>query len=73
MSFEFDPNKNLNRSEHDNNPQDIRSLGGEGGLFGRVPGGSLVGPANRYQGQARDGPGQGQGRPVGDQGPPLGM
>jgi hypothetical protein len=72
MSFEFDPNKNLDRSEHDNNPQDIHSLGGEGGLFGRVPGGSRVGSANRSHAQAHGGQGQDQGRPVGDHGPPLG-
>jgi len=33
-----------------NDPQDIESLGGEGGLFGRVPGGPQVGAANRSQG-----------------------
>ena len=54
-----------------NDPQDIESLGGEGGLFGRVPGGPQVGTANRSQGQAHDGPGQDQGRPLGDQGLPL--
>ena len=36
MSFEFDPNKNPDRSEDGNDPQDIESLGGEGGLYGRV-------------------------------------
>ena len=71
MSFEFDPNKNPDRSEDGNNPQDIESLGGEGGLYGRVPGGPQVGTANRSQGQAHDGPGQDQGRPLGDQGLPL--
>jgi hypothetical protein len=35
MSFEFDPNENIDRAEDDNDPQDIESLGGEG-LFGRV-------------------------------------
>jgi hypothetical protein len=54
-----------------NDPQDFESLGGEGGLFGRVPGGPQVGSANRSQGQAHDGPGQDQGRPLGDQGLPL--
>ena len=39
MSFEFDPLENIDRSEDDNDPQDIESLGGEGGLCGRVPGG----------------------------------
>ncbi len=65
MSFEFDPLENIDRSEDDNNPQDIESLGGgEGGLFGRIPGGTQVGAANRSQGQD-------QGRPLGDQGLPL--
>jgi hypothetical protein len=36
MSFEFDPNKNPDRSEDGNNPQDIESLGGEGGLYGSL-------------------------------------
>jgi hypothetical protein len=52
MSFEFEPNDNIDRSENGNDPQDIESLGGEGGLFGRVPGGPQVGAANRSQGQA---------------------
>ena len=51
--------------------QNIESLGGEGGLCGRVPGGPQVGTTNRSQGQAHDGPGQDQGRPLGDQGLPL--
>ena len=71
MSFEFDPNENIDRSEDGNDPQDTESLGGEGGLFGRVPGAPQVGAANRFQGQAHDGPGQDQGRPLGDQGLPL--
>jgi len=100
LSFEFNPNKNLDRSEDDNEPQDDDrlggergpfgrgvpgvsqvvgacnhqdnvSLGGDGGLFDRVPGGSQVGAANRSQGQARDGPGQDQGLPFGDQGLPF--
>jgi len=54
-----------------NDPQDIESLGGEGELFGRVPGRPQVGTANRSQGQAHDGPGQDQGRPLGDQCLPL--
>jgi hypothetical protein len=66
MSFDFDPNENNDRSEDGNDPQDIESLGGEGGLFGRVPGGPQVGAANRSQGQA-----QGS-QPLGDQGLPLG-
>ncbi len=36
-----------------NDPQDIESLEGEGGLFGRVPGRPQVGAANRSQGQAQ--------------------
>jgi hypothetical protein len=45
--FEFDPLENIDRSEDGNNPQDIDSLGGgEGGLFGRVPGEPQVGAAN---------------------------
>jgi hypothetical protein len=44
MSFAFDPNENLDRSEDGNNPQDIESLGGEGGQFCRVPGGPHVLP-----------------------------
>jgi hypothetical protein len=72
MSFEFDPNNNLDRSEDDNDPQDIESLGGERGLFVRVPSGPQVGAANRSQGQAHGGPGQDQGQPLalGDQGLP---
>jgi len=54
-----------------NDPQDIESLEGEGGLFGRVPGGPQVGATNRSQGQAHDGPGQDQGQPLGDQSLPL--
>ena len=68
MSFEFDPNDNNDRAVDGNDFQDIGSLGGEGGLFGRVPGGSQVGAANRSQGQ-----GQAQGgQSLGDQGLPLG-
>ena len=102
MSFEFNLNENLDRSEDDNEPQDddrlggergpfvrgVRvpgipqvvgarnhqdnvSLGGDGGLFDRVPGVSQVGAANRSQGQARDGPDQDRGLPFGDQGLPF--
>ena len=95
MSFEFNPNENLDRSKDDNNPhdddrlggergpfgrgvpnrarnhQDNVSLGGDGGLFDRVPGVSQVGAANRSQGQAQDCRGQDQGLPFGDQGLPL--
>ena len=62
MSFEFDPLENIGRSEDGNDPQDIDSLGGgEGGLFGGVPGKPQVGATNQSQGQ-----------PLGDQGLPLG-
>jgi hypothetical protein len=71
MSFEFDPFENIDRSEDDNDPQDIESLGGEGGLCGRVSGGPQVGTANRSQGHVHYGPGQDQGRPLGDQGLPI--
>jgi len=71
MSFEFDPLENIDRSAGWQQPQDIERLGGEGGLFGRVPGGPQVGTTHRSQGQAHDGPGQDQGRPLGDQGLPL--
>ena len=61
MSFDFDPNVNIDRAEDDNNPEDVASyLGGEG-LYGRVPGGPQVGAANRSQGQS-----------LGDQGLPIG-
>jgi hypothetical protein len=46
MSFDFDPNENIDRAEVDNNPQDIESYVGGEGLFGRVPGGPQVGAAN---------------------------
>jgi hypothetical protein len=46
MSFEFDPNEYIDRPEDGNNPQDIESLVGGEGLFGRVPGGPQVGSAN---------------------------
>ena len=61
MNFEFDPNNNIDRAADDNDLEDIGSLGGEGGLFDRVPGGSQVGAANRSQG----------GLSLGDQGLPL--
>jgi hypothetical protein len=65
MNFEFDPNDNNDRAADGNDLQDIGSLGGEGGLFDRVPGGSQVGAANRSQGQAQGG------LSLGDQGLPL--
>jgi hypothetical protein len=52
MSFEFDPLENTDRSEDGKDPQEIESLGGEGGLFGRVPGKPQVGATNsRFVGQ----------------------
>ena len=60
MSFDFDPNVNIDRAEDDNDPQDIDGLVGGEGLYGRVPGGPQVGAANRSQGQ-----------PFGDQGLPI--
>ena len=51
MSFDFDPNVNIDRAENDNDPQDIDGLVGGEGLYGRVPGGPQVGAANRSQGQ----------------------
>ena len=44
MSFVFDPNKNIDRAEDDNDPQHIASYVGGEGLFDRVPGGSQVEP-----------------------------
>ena len=46
MSFDFDPNESIDRAEDDNDPQDIESLVGGEGLYGRVPGGPQVGAAN---------------------------
>ena len=60
MSFEFDPNENINRAEDGNDPQDIENYVGGEGLFGRVPGGPQVGAADQSQGQ-----------PLGDQGLPI--
>ena len=60
MSFVFDPNKNIDRAEDDNDPQDVESYVGGEGLFGRVPGRPQVGAADRSQGQ-----------PLGDQGLPI--
>jgi len=60
MSFDFDSNKNIDRAEVDNNPQDVESYVGGEGLYGRVPGGPQVGAANRSQGQ-----------PLGDHGLPI--
>ena len=53
MSFEFDPDNNIDRAEVDNDPQDVESYVGGEGLFGRVPGGPQVGgAANRSQGHS---------------------
>ena len=73
MNFEINSYENNDRATDGNDLQNIGSRGGEGGLFGRVPGRPQVGTANRSQGQAHDGPGQDQGRPLGlgDQGLPL--
>jgi hypothetical protein len=71
MSFEFAPNKNIDRAEDDNDPQVLASYVSGEGLFDRVPGGSQVGATNRSQGQARDGPYQDQGLPLRDQGLPI--
>jgi len=50
MSFEFNPNKNLDRSEDGNDPQDNDRLGGERGPFGRgVPGVPQVVGARNHQ------------------------
>jgi hypothetical protein len=72
MSFEFDPLeiKTSTGLRDGNDPQDIECLGGEGGLFGRVPGGPQVGPPIDPRVKP-NGPGQDQGRPLGDQGLPL--
>ena len=51
MSFVFDPNKNIDRAEDDNDPQDVEIYVGGEGLFGRVPSRPQVGAANRSQGQ----------------------
>jgi hypothetical protein len=72
MSFDFDPNENLDRSEDGNGPQDIKSLGDEGGLFGRVTGRSQVRATNRSHDQAHGGPGLDQGQPLGGQCQPIG-
>ena len=55
MNFEIYSHENNDMATDGNNLQDIGSLGGEGGLFGRVPGGSQVEAANRSQGHAQGG------------------
>ncbi len=64
MSFDFDPNENIDRVEDDNDPQDIESLVGGEGLYGRVPGRPQVGAID-----PRDKPMVAN---LGDQGLPLG-
>ena len=54
MSFEFDPNLNIDRAEDDNDPQDIEILVGGEGLFDRVP----LPIERQVQAQARGGLGQ---------------
>ena len=60
MSFEFDPNLNIDRAEEDNDPQDTESLAGGEGLFDRVP----LPIERQVQAQARGGLGQARGGPV---------
>ena len=60
MSFEFDPNLNIDRAEDDNDPQDIESLAGGEGLFDRVP----LPIERQVQAQARGGLGKARGGPV---------
>jgi hypothetical protein len=60
MSFEFDPNINIDRAEDDNDPQDVESFVGGEGLFDRVP----LPIERQVQAQARGGLGQAQGGPV---------
>ena len=53
----------------------IAASGGEGGIFGQVPGGSQAGSTDRPQSQAPGGPGQSQDHPLGldDQGQAQGQ
>ena len=59
MSFEFDPNLNIDRAKDDNDPQDMGSLAGGDGLFGRVP----LPIERQVQAQARGGVGEARGGP----------
>ena len=61
MSFDFDPNLNIDREEDDNAPQDDDGLAGGEELYGRVPGGPQVGAARA---QAHGGVGQARGGPA---------
>jgi hypothetical protein len=54
MSFDFDPNVNIDRAEFDNDPQEVESYVGGEGLFGRVP----LPIERQVQAQARGGLGQ---------------
>jgi len=60
MSFDFDPNVNINRAEVDNNPQEVESYVGGEGLFGRVP----LSIERQVQAQARGGLEQARGGQV---------
>ena len=60
MSFDFDPNVNIDRAEVDNDPQEVESYVGGEGLFGRVP----LSIERQVQAQARGGLGQARGGPV---------
>ena len=60
MSFDFDPNVNIDRAEVDNDPQDVESYVGGEGLFGRVP----LPIERQVQAQARGGLGQARGGQV---------
>ena len=54
MSFDFDPNVNIDRAEDDSDPQEVESYVGGEGLFGRVP----LPIERQVQAQARGGLGQ---------------
>ena len=60
MSFDFDPNVNIDRAEVDNDPQDVESYVGGEGLFGRVP----LPIERQVQAQAHGGLGQARGGQV---------
>ena len=60
MSFDFDPNVNIDRAEVDNDPQDVESYVGGEGLFGRVP----LPIERQVQAQARGGLEQARGGQV---------
>ena len=58
MSFEFDPLENIDRSEDDNDPKTLKALEVREDSW-KSPRRTQVGTANRSQGHAHDGPGQG--------------